>query len=170
MIPRYRRALAEFRAWGFDIFVIPGPGEVCGLAFAAPKPGGGNALYITLTGSTHSALWLFVLLHEVAHHVLGHINRPTIRPEWEQEYAADQYALALLAKYQPAAVPRCEAASRQHIRPLMQAMIDAEIWNHVDGDIALWAGCTLPSRFANWTVSYENDPLPSPEDVGGAAG
>ncbi len=23
-------------------------------------------------------------------------------------------------------------------------MINAEIWNHVDGDIARWAGCTLP--------------------------
>ena len=150
MIPRYRNALAEFRAWGFDIFVIPGPGEVCGSAFAAPKPDGGTALCITLTGSTHSALWLFVLLHEVVHHALGHTTRPTIRPEWEKEYAADQFALALLAGYQPAAVPRCEAVSRQHIRPLMQEMIDAEIWNHVDPDIATWAGCTLPPEYHAW--------------------
>jgi hypothetical protein len=149
LTPTYRRALARFRAAGIEILVIPGPGFPGGEAWSEPgQQGKGTRLHITIRGSTFSGLWLFVLLHEVAHHVLGHTTRPAIRPEWEQEHAADQYALALLAKYQPAALPRCEAVSRHHIRPLMQAMIDAEIWNHVDGDIARWAGCHLPPEMA----------------------
>jgi len=148
MTPTYRRALAEFRAAGIDILVIPGPGQVTGSAFARPADPGDAPqrlrLYVTIRGSTFSGLWLFVLLHEVAHHSMGHTTVRTTVPVWQQEYDADQEALRLLAGWQPAALPRCEAASKQHIRPRLQQMIDAEIWNHVDGDIARWAGCTLP--------------------------
>jgi Zn-dependent protease with chaperone function len=146
MIDLYRRQLAFWRAAELDIFVLPCPWPMSGMAFCTPaseSPTGKIRLHINIVGSVNSTMWLFVLLHEVAHHALRHTVRVTRQPTWHQEYEADQYALKLLAEFQPAAVERCERFSREHIRPLLQSMIDWEIWHHVDRDIAAWAGCDL---------------------------
>jgi hypothetical protein len=147
MIESYRRALHLYRDSGIDIHVIPGPGPVTGIAWSVPaadSASGKISLHINIKGSTHSPLWLFVLLHEVAHHILGHTIRRDSSPLWIKEYQTDRLALKWLAKWQPAALPQAEAASKRHIRPLLQAMIDGEIWHHVDRDISVWAGCHMP--------------------------
>lgn len=149
MIDRYRRQLRFWRGAGIDIFVIPGPGAVSGMAYCTPQnesPTGKTRLHINISGSVHSRLWLFVLLHEVAHHALGHTSRFTTQPTWSQEYQTDQYALALLRDHQPAAVALAEEESKRHIRPLLQGMIDYGITHHVDLDIARWAGCEIPEE------------------------
>jgi hypothetical protein len=102
--------------------------------------------YIVIQGDRENPIWCFVLLHEYAHHVLGHTARWTTQPAWIIEYAADQLALQHVLLLAPEAYEVCEQASRDHIRPLLQTMIDAEIWHHVDETISDWAGCVLPAE------------------------
>jgi hypothetical protein len=91
-----------------------------------------------------SDLFLFVLLHEVAHHRLGHCLGWSSAPVWYIEKLADDWALRALRVVQPGVVPVCEAASRTHIGGILQDYIDADIWNHVSLDVADWAGCVVP--------------------------
>lgn len=149
MIKLYRDQLAMWRMGGFEIFVIPGPGEVTGIAFSEPetRPGRGDQktrLHITITGSTYSPIWLFVLFHEIVHHLANHTTQWSSVPSWQKEYHCDHDALELIKMVQPYAAARCERASKEHIRPLLQAIIDIGITHHVDLTIAEWAGCHVP--------------------------
>lgn len=85
-----------------------------------------------------------MLLHEVAHHALGHTTQWTSQPTWSVEYETDQHALAMMHEFHPQAVAIAEKASKDHIRPMLQGMIDCGIWHHVDIDIARAVGCTIP--------------------------
>lgn len=89
---------------------------------------------------------LFTLFHEIGHHVLGHTVGWSSQPAWEVEYAADRFAVRAMADIDPGN-PHYEDLSRAHVRPLVQQMIDAGIWHHVDLTIADWAGCEV-SRHA----------------------
>lgn len=141
MIPQFRKALHDTRATGIDVFVLPRALPLHGEAFRSLE----GKEYINMIGSIHNRLWLFVLLHEVAHHTLGHTGLEwSSTPSWIIEKQADEVALAMLADLHPAAVPYAEQASKDHIRPILQWYIDADIWHHVDEATAIWAGCTFP--------------------------
>lgn len=142
MIDLYRWALRQIRQDGFDVFVLPVPNvSVSGEAFL----GGGGERCINIVGPVHSMLWLFVLFHEVAHHALCHTSGgESSVPEWIKEYSVDMAALDLIYALQPYAANAFDRAASDHIRPLLQRMIDIEVWHHVDLDIARWAGCLLP--------------------------
>lgn len=146
MIPIYRRQLAFVRAMGIDVFVLPGPpvNTPTGEAFMG-EIDGEPTRHINIAGSVNSPLWLFVLMHELAHHANGHVERWSSEPAWIKEIAADHFALRVIKDMQPYAARLCERASKQHIRPLLQRMIDDEIWHHVDLETARWAGCALPA-------------------------
>lgn len=147
MIPLYRENLHKVRACGVDVFVLPTPFTPTGMAWAVfTGDPAAKSLYITITGSVHSPLWLFVLLHEAAHHMLGHTTRQTSLPDWMVEKAADDIALDLIRSLQPWAAAYCEREVRQHIRGIMQGYIDHDIWVHVDLTVADWAGCVVPPR------------------------
>ena len=124
---------------GYTVTLLPGRGLPAGEAWT--KDG---VRHIQVKGSPRHPLWFFVLLHEAGHHALGHCGIWTSRPAWQVEYSADRWALNLIKDLEPDTLAVCERASRDHIRPMLQDYIDAEIWNHVDYDVALWAGCTLP--------------------------
>ncbi len=146
MTPLYRTMRDLMRSLDFDLMVIPGPnGEtVEGLSFCGPGYGRQRRRYITITGDTAATEWLFVLMHEVAHHSLGHTAGYTSVPVWITEKMADDVALGLIKTSQPEAFAHCEALSRAHVGELLQAMIDAEVWHHVDIATAEWAGCVIP--------------------------
>lgn len=155
MIPRFRKALHDTRATGIDVFVLPRALPLHCEAFQSPD---GKA-YINMNGSVHNRLWLFILLHEVAHHTLGHTGRVwSSAPDWIIEKQADEVALALLDDLHPAAVPYAEQAAKDHIRPILQWYIDADIWHHVDDATAIWAGCTFPNDWMGVSARMaEND-------------
>jgi len=164
--PRYRKHLAFWRKCGIDIFVIPGPGFVTGMAFCslADKTTGAKfRRYVNMHGSTYSTIWLFVLFHEVAHHLLRHTNRWTSTPLWQTEYEADQMALDLIKTHWPAAWARCEREAREHMRPILQERIDADLWYNTVLEIALWAGCTIPEGFSRWVPTNCQD-TDTPDD------
>jgi hypothetical protein len=143
----HRDQLRLWRAAGINIFVIPAGGPVDGMAWAERKNGGGTALYINMMhGDPDDPLWLFVLLHEVSHHHLRHTTRWTSTPHFMVEYEADMWALAMIRALAPETAELCEQASRDHIRPRLQLMIDEGIWHHVDREIAEWAGCDMTRK------------------------
>lgn len=167
MTPRYRKHLAFWRKCGFDIFVIPGPGFVSGMAFCslADKTKGLRfRRYINMRGSTYSTIWLFVLFHEIAHHALRHTNRWTSTPTWLTEYEADQFALELVMTHWPAAWARCEREARDHIRPMLQDRLDHGLWYNTDLGIARWAGCTIPEETDSWPVPSNCQDTDSSDD------
>lgn len=165
MIPLYRRQLAFVRAMGIDVFVLPGPtvNTPTGEAFIG-EVDGDPTRHINIAGSVNSPLWLFVLMHELAHHANGHVERWSSQPEWIKEMTADDFALRVIKDVQPYAVPLCERASKRHIRPLLQRMIDAEIWHHVDLEIARWAGCDLPA-YAIQILNPQLRHAPADDDI-----
>lgn len=132
------------RALGISLFVIPRTG-----------PPEGNAYYtsdlrpqITLWGNLRSPEGEFVLWHEMAHLVYHDVHplMTTTLPLWTIEHRADQYALRKMSRRTDAeTLARLEQMSRDHIRPLIQQMIDDNIDHHVDRQIAQWAGCQLKS-------------------------
>jgi hypothetical protein len=155
MTPRIRQEIAKTRAAGVSVFVFPGlPGmPPSGMAYAS-----GDRFYIDITANLNSVKLLYVLFHEVAHCLLGHMATISSRPTWITEKAADDLALQLLRGTWPAAVVLCEPLARENVRRYLQCMIDAEIWHHVDLDVARWAGCDLtPDAIAILTASQAEE-------------
>lgn len=142
MIALYRHHLHRVRALGIDVFVLPTPHPISGVAFEDPKTG---AKHITICGSIHSRLWLFVLLHEEVHITKGHTRVLSCSPYWSLEYEADRTALDRIAVLQPYAFPACEREVKARFRGTLQAIIDEGAWYSYDEGVARWAGCTLPS-------------------------
>jgi hypothetical protein len=142
VIALYRHHLHRVRARGIDVFVLPTPHPISGMAFECPKTG---KKFITVCGSIHSRLWLFVLLHEEVHIRAGHTRVISVSPYWSHEYEADRKALDQIAVLQPYAFARCEAESKARFRNTLQAIIDEGAWYSYDEGVARWAGCTLPT-------------------------
>lgn len=148
MIDLYRHQLAAVRKAGIDVFVIPGPPlGSAGQAYCAPVAGSDPesvTRHINIMGSVHSPLWLYILLHEVAHHELGHTQTYSSTPAWVDEYEADLWALERIKVLQPYAYRRCEQAAKKNVRWHLQGMINAGSVYHVDLEVADWAGCNVP--------------------------
>lgn len=141
--PVFRRLLRLARAAGVDVLVVPGHGPAHGMAYADAESG---QIEITLWVDPRHAWAVFVLLHEVAHVILGHVTRPAVcRPAWEAEYAADRLALTMLQEVMPLAVPMMTRLSRRRLRPMIQVMLDAGIIVHGEREAGAWAGCRLPA-------------------------
>lgn len=140
MIPRYRKQIALVRAMGIDVFILPGlPGmPPSGEAYTE----GGRA-FINVTCNLNSTKFIYVLFHELGHHVLGHVGVFTTTPDWITEKAADDFALFMLLGTMPAAIIGCEKLAKENVRLYLQPMIDAEIWHHVDLETARWADCEI---------------------------
>ena len=142
MIDRYRHHLHRVRSLGIEVFVLPTPHPVSGVAFEDPKTG---AKHITVCGSVHSLLWLFVLLHEEEHILRGHTRVLSVSPYWSLEYEADRAALDRIAALQPYACGFCEAIVKKRFRNTLQAIIDAGAWYSFDEGVARWAGVPIPT-------------------------
>lgn len=153
MIDLYRVHLQMIReTTNIDVFVIPSPLPVEGVAFCSL-----GKRYVNITGSVHSLIWLFVLYHEVYHHLLGHVGIWTSTPVWLIEFQADAKALEMIEMVQPYVYEVCERNAKTHIRPMLQAYIDAEIYHHVDVHIARWAGCDLQYFKDDWDIFEGTD-------------
>jgi hypothetical protein len=131
------------RAQGIDLFTIP--------FSPAPATQGqaeiidGRRL-ITLF-LPRGPLWDFVLLHELAHHELGHTGRWSSTPEWMQEWHADMRALQLFARWHRLhAVALMREQTRARTRAMIQPVLDADITHHGEIHAGLWAGCTIPEH------------------------
>lgn len=109
-----------------------------------------------MEGDTSSPVWLFVLLHELAHHINLDMEQGISRPMWAIEAAADRWALSMIRVLQPDAYDACEQNSRDHLRPLLQAWIDADL--RVDWPLAKWAGCSIPDQYAKEADGLWFDP------------
>lgn len=147
MIELYRQELRKAKGAGVDVFVIPGPGPVSGEAFYASEDHPGDRFRVNIVGSTWSWIWLYVLYHEIAHHMLGHSLKWTSTPKYMVEYETEQLALELIAVTQPAVRDRCEREAKNRIRVMLQSRCDEELWVHTSLAIADWAGCTLKPEF-----------------------
>jgi hypothetical protein len=142
VIALYRRHLHRVRASGIDVFVLPTPRPIAGVAFIDDKTG---RRHINITGSVHSVFWLFVLLHEERHHLSGHCRVSHVTPYWAHEWEADQAALDRIAVLQPYAYRQCREIVAARFRAIMQPIIDAGEWFYFDETVARWAGCTIPT-------------------------
>ena len=104
----YRKELRKVRAIGIDVFVLPTADQPEGMAFLSGHTAHCRKFHINVFGETTSPLWLFVLFHEVAHHLLRHTLRWTSEPAWITEKAADDFALRMIRVVQPEAFELCE--------------------------------------------------------------
>lgn len=142
MISLYRHHLHRVRASGIDVFVLPTPHPIAGVAFIDDKT---RRRHINITGSVHSVFWLFVLLHEERHHLSGHCGFSHVTPFWAHEWEADMDALARIEVLQPYAYRQCREIVAARFRAIMQPIIDAGEWFYFDETVARWAGCTIPN-------------------------
>lgn len=129
-----------FRGWGYDIFIIPSPGSIEGLAFVD-----GERRLINIQGSGPPIMVDFVILHEVFHHINGDCIIANTIPKWAVEFEADKWAMEVLLSTGKLEDPEdaliIEEARKAHLRYCMQPYIDDELWIHVDMELAKWAGC-----------------------------
>jgi hypothetical protein len=132
--------VAKLQATGTRLITCPQPTDSLGQAYIED----GVPCIVVCTAQPIEDQF-FTLFHEIGHHVLGHTKGWSSIPMWEVEYAADRFAINAMAEIDPGN-PQYEDKSRAHIRPLLQAMIDGGIWNHVDLTIADWAGCRIGRR------------------------
>jgi len=136
-----RETINAVRARGISLFIFPcrSPWGFSGQAFASEA-----TRYINVFGEGNNADTAFVIWHEFAH-VLGGVSHYSSTPHWLDELRCDRFALKMLHGVLPAKeYERLEELARSHIRPRLQAMIDAGITHHVDIDAADWARCTIP--------------------------
>jgi len=128
-----------------NVFILPGTLSDDGVSGQAFRDTPDGRCYINIHGAKPVDKVLFVLLHELAHHLYGDTSHWSSQPIWITEYRADRYALRHLKDIvHPDSYWALDQMSRQHIQPLLQRMIDADISHHVDLKIADWAGCDVP--------------------------
>jgi hypothetical protein len=138
-----RTQFLKARDRGFQVLAIPRDIPIAGVAWR----GEDGQRHILISGKTTNRLWLFVLLHEIAHHDLGHCDYWTSKPAWQDEYEADMVALTAIKELTPKNFDTCERASKRHIRKMMQYRITHKMWYNTDPDIARWAGCKGVDKF-----------------------
>lgn len=167
------KALAKF--YSINVFCMPfvkEQAESLGRSWGDPDTG----LYIDMNCPddnpyddkvvTPEAFFSYVLLHEIAHCVLGHTFNTHTLPAWYDEYEAEQMALNgasdLLRRglITSADFEALTDLSKLYMSYHIQPYIDANLWYHVDEEIARWAGCDL-TRYASreeWFVLHTWEP------------
>lgn len=126
----------------FNVMHLPLPDRpVTGWAYRSKRD---DVCYINLYGTGPDHHLLFVLLHEIAHHIHHDTAWWTSEPTWSQEYRADIFALE---RIKPVVTDdqwmELDQMAREHVRAHLQYYIDHNIWNHVDPDVVAWAGCDM---------------------------
>ena len=81
------------RSTGIKVFIIPVRGTPWVYAEAAHRD---HEAIINVFRDRGSDWFAYVLLHELAHHLLGHTRVVTSTPHFMDEHAADQQALAIM--------------------------------------------------------------------------
>lgn len=145
MPPLAAAQIAAYRAAGWVIISARG---------ARWPLASGSALHwegapaIIIRGDPARPEWLFVFLHEVAHHVLGHTKVISTQADWEQEFAAECWALNMIGALVPDALPHCITEARRHmrgvLRPWVQGCVDGWGAERLPWHIIAWAGCDVP--------------------------
>jgi hypothetical protein len=152
-----KKAIGNIRATGISVLVIPRDGDLAGLSYGSP--GDPISRYIDLYGDPSDPLMIYVLAHEVAHHLYGDLTAWNSLPAWSVEYRADQFALKAIREGIPDLYPAAEAMAKQNTARIMQEYIDADVWHHVDLKIADWAGCDVPDDMRRMLTEANDEPL-----------
>ena len=132
------------RGQTYDVFVVPGGAglDTAGMAWLS---GAGDTHHVNVFADPRTPYGMFILLHEVAHHELGHTRYVTSRPHWLEEYQASRHALDRLdRKYDEVAVFPIRETVRERTRRLVQPFLDCGIYQHGEIDAAVWAGADIP--------------------------
>lgn len=146
MPPLAAAQVAAYRAAGWIVTAVRGEGWplVSGSALHRhDKPA------VIMRGDPARPEWLFVFLHEVAHHVLGHTKVISTQADWEQEFAAECWALNMIGALVPDALPHCIAEAQRHMRGVLRPWVRACEEGYggperLPWDIIAWAGCDVP--------------------------
>lgn len=143
--------VAAYRAAGWLVFVEP---KITGTEFSGEAAWIDCRRAIAVWGDPSKPEWLHVFLHEVAHHILGHMDEWSSEPAWVHEYEAETWALRMVAALDPAALETCTENARQHMRFVMQEYVDSinPDWpptHGIDWNLVAWAGCRVPDYLAH---------------------
>ena len=136
-------AVQWVKAEGYNVFIVPGicfPDLWGQASYEMP-----NHRVVNVFHPTDDPVFCdYLLLHEVAHHLLCHTVRWTSEPTWYQEWVADMKALDLLAFFHDVeTVLAIRERLRDRFRPLLEDWIEAGITQHGEIDAAIWAGVQL---------------------------
>jgi len=146
-----RSKLVPLRTWQFllqavrekdyEVFIVPGSvSDVSGMAYCSRD----GRRHIMLLCEPATAFACRVLLHEMAHHELGHAAVWTSTPEWREEYEAEMYALCgLEALLDPQTHFDLVQQARERLRPILQDWLNDRITQHGETEAGVWAGCDI---------------------------
>jgi hypothetical protein len=134
--------LGRVRSEGCDVFIIPDDsGPVLGCAYVAYD----STPHILMLCSPGTLRACRVLLHEFAHHALGHVGVSSTRPTHMEEFEAEIFALKVLENYLDVDTHYAlEQQSREYIRGPVQEWLDFGITQHGEVEAGVWAGCDIP--------------------------
>ena len=147
--------LAKYRVEGYGIFMLPSDGT--GVQGSSYEKHGKPCIDMYITPESDPALFLLVLLHEVAHHRYGHCRAWSSQPGWSQELAADQFALKKLAVIMPEEVDRMTEVVKDRLRPWLQEWVDQDLTHHLHLPTLDWLGCKVPKRMRRMLIQRELD-------------
>ena len=150
--------IARIRDAGIDLFIVPRPGPVEGVAQALPD----GARAITVFGMGRGLDLARVLAHEWGHHVLHHATWSST-PIWRKELEAEVFAVAKLAPLiglddLELLVARCKA----YLAPIVQHYLDAGITYHGELYVGRWLRCAIPDFCEDDWVPVLEDDLAAP--------
>jgi len=151
--PILRETINAVRAHGFDLFIFPcrSPWGFSGQAFTSAF-----TRHINVFKGADEIETAFVIWHEVGH-LIGHLGYNST-PHWQDEWRCERFALRMLhGTVSTKEYERLEELARAHIRPLLQGMIDDEIWNHVNLEAADWARCKIPLKSRCHLLEMEDE-------------
>lgn len=141
MTPLAAAQIAAYRAAGWVITITPTDNP----PNAASSWIDGDTKNIETFLPQDDPLWLFVFLHEVAHHVLGHTMFNSTQEGWAQEWEANCWALKMILALTPDDLPACIEDVKRHMRGVLRSWI-VDDWGaeRLPWDIIAWAGCDVP--------------------------
>jgi hypothetical protein len=138
----FKKILAAARAHGIDVFVLPSPDQSYGLAYRGPD----RRSYIHVSGDLALAETSKILAHELAHHVLGHMDFAVSSHDMhEMEYEAESWALDHIGQYFSKHAMFClREQARDYMRMLIELTFD-DVYTERPAvrDIMVWAGCDM---------------------------
>lgn len=118
--------MKSLRADGVNVFVVPGNYQTQrGMSWTHE-----GERFISVFEDPMTTFGVFVLLHEAAHHMLGHTSVATTQPNWSIEYQADKAALEALRTMTGEKHDDIEQRSKDRLRPLIQSYLNEGIWVH----------------------------------------
>lgn len=133
-------ALQAAKSAGINILVIPQNGSPEGCAFVDDE--GNRYINVFFRGRGHFRAQ--IIGHEIGHHVLGHTTTWTSLPAWQNELAAERFAIKMLSPLcSRDEIAAAEDRSRDYLRPMIQEFLDWGITNHGEVDAGIWAGCEI---------------------------